>query len=294
MLYTYEQFIHEVADRVAEKLSQNTKVVTCQTRKNNGVMKRGICISQESGKASPTIYLEEFYEKYRNGKFVDAIVRDVVELYSKVKNRAPDVEMILDSFSAVSERIIYRLVNWEYNQELLETVPHVRYLNLAVLFYVIIDTDTYANASMLITDEHAQIWDVGTEELLECAGRNTRKLLGTSFQPMEKVLEELTAQTFDLENILYVLSNKERFFGAATMMFQDLLAEIADYFRENYYILPCSVHELILVKESFAMPDDELIRMVKEINEEAVLPEEILSNSIYLYNAKEGTILVMS
>lgn len=63
---------------------------------------------------------------------------------------------------------------------------------------------------------------------------------------------------------------------------------LAGVLKENFYVLPSSVHEVIIVPESSQIRQSELERMVREINETQVPEEEILSNHAYFYYAQEG------
>lgn len=294
MIFTFEEFIEEVANRIRKEVCQQTKVTLCNTKKNNGVIKHGICITQYPKNISPTIYLDDYYEKYLCCRNIEEIVSEIMKLYGEAKNRTPEIGWMFESFDYLRPKIVARLINWEYNQELLDTIPHVRFLNLAVAFYVIVDVNSFSNASMLITNEHCSIWQTDEEELLDVAIVNTQKLLGFSFTPVEHVLEDLSEMRCPLEETLYVFSNKERNYGSAVMLYYEKLEEIARAFKESFYILPCSIHELIIVRESQAMEVEEMIMMVREINKESVLEEEVLSDTVYYYDHDEKKLVVRS
>lgn len=87
---------------------------------------------------------------------------------------------------------------------------------------------------------------------------------------------------------MYVLSNKLKNYGAACIAYPYILDMLAGVLKENFYVLPSSVHEVIIVPESSQIRQSELERMVREINETQVPEEEILSNHAYFYYAQEG------
>ena len=87
---------------------------------------------------------------------------------------------------------------------------------------------------------------------------------------------------------MYVLSNKLKNYGAACIAYPYILDMLAGVLKENFYVLPSSVHEVIIVPESSRIRQSELERMVREINETQVPEEEILSNHAYFYYAQEG------
>ena len=91
---------------------------------------------------------------------------------------------------------------------------------------------------------------------------------------------------------MYVFSNRTRSFGASAILYDGRLAKIAERLKENYYVLPSSVHETIIVAESDAPAKDDLDAIIREINETQVDPEEVLSNQAYYYDRKEGKLLL--
>ena len=132
------------------------------------------------------------------------------------------------------------------------------------------------------------MWGETMEGVYRRACRNTRVLLPDEFQTMRAVIEELTGmEETGKEDRMYILSNEIRSYGAAAILYEGRLERIGDYLKENYYVLPSSVHEVIIVPESEAPAQAELSRLVKEINETQVDPEEVLSNHAYYYDRKQ-------
>lgn len=290
---TYYQFVEAVETKVKEVVDTEVTVGVHTAEKMNGVTKKGIILSKEGVNVSPTIYLEEYFGQYQHGKSVEQIVHDILNLYREVKcEKSWDVDKI-QTFSLIENKIVYRVIHYEKNRELLENVPYVRFLDLAITFCVLLEVTEHGTATMMVRNEHLEMWNVTKEVLYENACRNTEKLLPYSFQTMNAVVEELTGMPVYEENdVLYVLTNCIRSFGAATMLYKDRLRRIGEYLRENYYILPSSIHEVIIVPESIAPFRGVLNRMVEEINETQLEEEEILSDHAYYYDCKKGCLML--
>ena len=94
------------------------------------------------------------------------------------------------------------------------------------------------------------------------------------------------------EESLYVLSNKLRSFGAASMLYEGILEKVGQKLGENYYILPSSIHEVIVVPESKSPVKQDLEEMVREINETQVEEEEVLSDRVYYFSRKENRLFL--
>lgn len=285
----YNQFVQTVYLKVKEAVSQDTKVAIHAAKKNNSVCRTGLMITKQGINVSPTIYLEEYFQQYEHGMDVETVVREVIELYEKIRFQKPWKEQKLSGYEDVKDKIVYRLISRTSNQELLKNVPYVPYLDLAVVFYVLLEATKYGTVTMLIKKEHMEKWEVTQEDLYLMAGKNTPCLLPYEFQTMGEVLDEMNVITLaEPEDMLYVLSNRIRSFGAAAILYPGRLDQIGRFLGENYYVLPSSVHEMIMIPESRAADRAYLKEMVTEINRTQVEAEEVLSNHVYYYDREEG------
>ncbi len=269
----YTNFIDIMQNKVKEELGADVAVSVHSTVKNNGIVRTGLVFTRFGVNIAPTIYLEEFYEQYLQGTSVGELVQSVCEIYEKVEVKTSfPCTRILD-YSKMKERIVYKVIQREKNKELLKKVPHEEFLDLAVVYYALLQKTEFGTATLLIKNEHIKEWNVSKEEIQLVAKKNTPRLL-----PMEALM---------FTEHMYVLTNSTRNFGAGVMMYEDVLEEVGEVFGENFYVLPSSVHEVIAVPESFGIDKSNLREMVKEINETVVDDEEILSDTVYYYSRAE-------
>lgn len=291
---TYVQFIEAIEKKIKKEVTEEKRVSIHTNMKNNGVKKRGIMVTEEGINISPTIYLEEYYKQFLCGRTQDAIVKDILELYEKIRfqDSWKDGEK-LKEYDRIKDKIVYRVIGRAANQELLREVPYKEYQDLAIVYYVALEVDEYGIASMLVKNEHLKMWKIREEDLYYHACRNTREIFPCEFMQMKKILEELLG--FEEEEgpgeQMYILSNEMRNYGAAALLYPDRLRMAGEVIGENYYILPSSVHEVILVAESEAPEKEELEALVKEMNETQVEEEEVLSNQVYYYDRKSGRLI---
>ena len=290
---TYNQFIQAVERKIEEAVKEEAFVSTYSAEKNNGVIRQGITITQKEINISPTIYLEDYYDKFQEGYELDHIVADILRLYKEVRILKSWDESVISSFEAVEEKIVYRLVNLEANRELLKGVPYVPYLDLAIIFYVMMEFNDYGTACMLIRDEHLEMWNVTGKEVYRKAKDNTWKLLPAEFHTMRAVMEGLGGEKdYKGSDILYVLTNKLRNFGAGVILYEGCLEMIAEYLKDDFYVLPSSVHEVIIVTAAEAPEGSAgLSDMVSEINKTQVDAEEVLSDHVYYYDRDKKKLL---
>lgn len=290
---TYYQFVQAVETRVKEVVRDEIEVCSHTAEKNNGVTRKGIMLTERGINISPTIYLEEYYRQFQSGNSLDRIAADILRLYHEVRFRKSwDAGKITD-YEKVKDRIIYRLVNRKANEKLLENMPYIPYLDLAIVFCVLLEVTGNGTATMAVSSEHARLWGVSGEELYGMASENTCRLLPDDFSAMSKVIEELSdTPQEEGEECMYVLSNRIRSHGAAAILYERRLEGIGMYLESNYYVLPSSIHEVIVIPEKAAPGKEMLSQMVEEINRTQVADEEVLSGRAYYYDREKKKLVL--
>ncbi|EOS37633.1 hypothetical protein D3Z53_14955 [Lachnospiraceae bacterium] len=301
---TYQEFVCAIEKRMNQKLEGGIKASQYTTVKNNGKVKKGLLIEAPGVNISPTIYLEEFYHRYLDGELVDELVQDILNFYRIVRcDRSMDTNDI-EHYDTIQDKIVFKLVHTEKNRELLEGVPHIELLDLSIVFYVLLDVNSQGTATMTVNNEHLQYWDVTADELLALARKNVTRLLPAELFTMQQAVDEilravpgkrknlLIESVTEADDFMYVLSNPIRSFGAACIVYPEVLDMAGQVLGEDYYVLPSSVHEVVLVPASKGMKPEDMNAMVTEINQTQVAEEEILSNHAYLYQ-REARRLVM-
>ena len=294
----YQQFIEEVERRVKEKIKGNeTITVYIHTAvKNNGKERKGITVSEKGIHISPTIYLEEYFQQFQEGKPIEKIVEKILQLYEEVKCSHPCEESLLQNYEELKGKFACKLIHRGKNEKLLNDIPYVPWMDLAIVVFVLLEVSPYGTATVLVRKEHLEIWGLTEAQLFDEAKKNTPILLPYQFCPMRKLLREICPYAVDEgeeeEESLYVLSNKLRSFGAASMLYDGILEKVGQKLGENYYILPSSIHEVIVVPESKSPMKQDLEEMVREINETQVEEEEVLSDRVYYFSRKENRLFL--
>lgn len=297
--------IKEFAEIVKDKLEKKTglEIKFQKVLKNNGVTLNGICVSLPDSNISPTIYLEKFLEDYENGAEICSIIEHISKMIETERNiKHFDIEWYRN-FENVKDSVAFKLINYEANKELLETVPYKKVLDLAKVYYVTISVGELAEGTILINNNHLKLWGISAEQLKEYAEENTPKLfpaqitdMAEMLEKMREELESLSGMKFDLDlNYdcnMYVATNKGKIYGAAVMCYKDVLKEFADSKGANLIILPSSIHEVLIIV-SEARPDISAYKMmVQEINSTQLAREEVLSDSVYTYNRHTNELII--
>lgn len=293
-------FANLISEEVSKQLGDGFQVRINNVRKNNNVMLTGIIIIHNDSNITPTVYLNDHYEEYMAGKVtLPDIANHVIDTYNRYKI-VPSVDMqYFSNFEDIKERVIYKLVNTEKNKELLEDIPHVEFLDLSIVFQCLVSQNELGVLSVLIHNIHQKTWNISTEDLYNVAMENTPRLLKFDLIPMSKICYEvLKAENPEGEYKMefpggvpmFVLSNQNKIGGAGCMLYPDLLRKFSDAIGNNFYIIPSSIHELILLPVVDYDESAELKNSIKKINDTQVSAEEILSYSLYYYDRETGNI----
>ncbi|MDD2972801.1 MAG: DUF5688 family protein [Lachnospiraceae bacterium] len=325
-----KEYSEKMKKAVQNYYGEKVTVILNEVTKNNGIILQGISIRETDRNISPTIYLNRFYEEYEEGETFAGCVRELVRIYEE--NKA-DTDINMDFFTdyeAVKKRLAYKLINYEKNEELLKEIPHIKYLDLAIVFYCLVANELIGNATVLIRHNHCRIWNVTVEELYENAKVNTPRLLPYEIQNMEDVMhtilldnlrkeyaaagiEEMNADTQEadqewMEHMvdqmireavgenqvpMYVLSNQGRVLGAACILYHNVMKELSERMKKDFYVLPSSIHELILIPVQERDERLDLNEMVQEVNLTQVDAEEVLANHAYYYSRITGKLSVV-
>lgn len=313
-MISMEAFAEKVRKAVVEMLGEDYEVKIHEVCKNNNVILHGLVILAKEENISPTIYLNPFWEAYKQGATFSTILQKLMEIYHQGMPKEHVDMSFFRNFDLVKDRICFRLISAKRNQELLEKIPHIYYLDLAICFFYSYEDDNLGRGSILIYNSHLEIWGQDQETLWKLAMGNTPRLYPSRCDNMEEVLLQMLRDAEEEEKIaekveneedteklasmlpddigMKILSNNAGTYGAACILYPGFLKAIAEQVQSNFYLIPSSVHEMILLPEEGTDPEH-LKYMVKEVNTTQVEPEEVLSDHIYFYDGDADKTIVV-
>lgn len=296
----YETFLETIQSLVQKRLEGTAQVTLRRVMKNNGLLMDGLTISSPVSKLSPTVYLNAYYEEAEEGLPLDVITEQIMLICEENPDLPDDLAEQLNHFPFVRDRIAYRLVNAEENAILLSDIPHIPYLDLAVVFYLVISEQEGGQMTALIYHDHLNTWSITENELIALAEKNTNRLMPYRITPIELAIQGLLPNevsdnpTSHSPVNLYVLSNEKGINGASCMIYPDVLKNFAEQIGDDLLILPSSIHEVLLTPCKQALPLDDLNEMVTCINQSDVPPEDRLSDHIYCYSREQDCVYLPS
>ena len=154
----YETFLNTIKEGAAQALGDGYELSLRRIPKNNGLVLDGLCISKTGSPVAPAIYLNTCYEQYLRGRPMERILGEILELYRNHET-APglDCTNLLD-FEAMKPRILLRLINRESNASLLQNMPHIPWLDLAIVFCLCLKEDDSGLMTASIYNDHLDAW----------------------------------------------------------------------------------------------------------------------------------------
>lgn len=303
---TYEEFKFAIMDRLQADIKDPKTISIQPVTRNNGCRLDGLIIMEGGRNIAPTIYLDPFFEEYQSGTGFSVLYEKILSVYRQNRPACDINVRCFTDYETAKDRIAFKLIHRQRNEELLKNIPFIPYLDLAIVFYCLIDfPNEPGNGTILIHNSHLDYWHISLQELFEHAQKNTPRMLHQSLRDIQDVITELASQLPSAGTIpkasfvreknepsMYILSNRENLYGAGCLLYQGLLARYARQMDSDFYILPSSVHEVILIPTSSKRDLQKMSEMVESVNSSALQPEEILSDHAYYYSREQDEILM--
>lgn len=290
-----KEFAEEIRNRIAGKIEDVVEITIKPVLKNNGKKLTAFVFKERVQKVTPTIYLDDYYEECtEKKKKMDEIAGEIISLYKKYRVRE-DVDMsFVQDWEKVKDKVVYRLINKEQNKKLLKQIPHEEILDLAKVFYLAFDNDSF----MMIHHGICKAWGITKEELIKAAEENTPRLFPVQIMEPEDVIRKI----FDIEETetvfssvrLCFVSNHRCLYGASALFYSGVLAELSEKLNSDLYIFPSSIHEMGVILANEDHNPKMLIEIVREVNKSAVDKEEYLGENIYLYKKDIGEVSMIT
>lgn len=248
---------------------------------------------------TPAVYFDGEYENYKNGKPMEMILSDMGEIYSEALANAPKFNMDLTDKSSIMDKVMCNVLNMSENRNRLKEMMYMPLgCDLALMYSIYMDSEARAP----ITKQFAEEVGFSLDELHTLAMENTPKY----FPPIMRNLTDIAMGMNSSKNVfenshgeemnkdLYVLTNDETVFGATTLFYPEMKELLGEMLGGNFYVLPSSLHELILVPEDFGIGLDELKYMVRNANETVVDPVDKLSDEVFHFDVERGELSIAS
>ena len=283
----YFEMLRKELDRLK---GEDVDITYRDVRKNNGVYRKACTVRFHDAQVAPTVYLDPYYDHYLHGEAVSESAENILKYCRK---KTPDVtfpENFFRDYDTVSGRLGIKLVGTQRNTEMLQDIPHIEFEDMSAVFFYLLEDPSFGNGMIIVRKTDMERWQKTPGELMEQALRNCASMLPPVFRSLADVLDVFRPAD---EGNLYLLTNESALYGAAVLLYPGILQEIAEYLGGGFFVLPSSVHEVILLPDHGEEAGD-LLEIVTEINHTQVAEEEILTDAVYKYEPGDAFIRRMA
>lgn len=266
--------------------------------------------------------LYELYQRQGEDGGFDACISMIEQLYAS-KDTIPVDKIFKpwdEIEDGVKDKIMPVLINKKWNEEILRDAVHKEFLDFAVILWVPVFETSGGNGTVRVNRKILDSWGVSESELWEVAFRNLKNeefLVQNLFEALSEVLGGSSVEGGDIlpdnhgsekgkpaggtglehktakpgEDALmgggggfqYVMTNRMRNHGAVGMLRTDLLQKLTEKEGCSLFILPSSIHEIILAPDRGTFSAEMLRETVESINREQVEKWERLSDNVYYF-----------
>lgn len=298
MKYNIDEFSEVMREGIGRSLGSEYDVSVERVLKNNSCEYYGIIIKHNKMNdditVAPAIYIESWYERYLTGENVEDLEIDLLNAYRDGVNVSKSIQIDNINKDGVYNCLYYRIVNKKRNERLLTDSPYIEFLDFAITFHYLYMENCEGIQSFRITNKLMNDWEFNVQELFSIADNNMERLFPDKLQNISEIIGNLQdgVEYLDERMILpiYVLTNKQGINGAAALLYSQRIKELAEELETDFYVLPSSIHEVLLVPDNNEYGPEWLRNMVKEVNSVQVAPEEQLSDNVYYYTRKTAKI----
>ena len=279
----YEQFKVVLTTKLEELLLKSKKPYGYRKQVIHKVNQDLDSISMigENITVSPTLYFNNVFEYYNDSDIpIDEIAMKMFETMLEGINQTEVTENGLPDKDKFIKNIFFQVINTEKNKNLLLNTPHREYLDLSIIYRYALNLSGNDIATAMINNNLMDEFKLTEEELYKAAYKNTRKIL----EP--KVISPGFTG-------FYMITNDLNIFGANGILYKDIVAKEAKKTNTDIYLIPSSMHELLIQPVSDTLKPKDLKEIIKDANEHVIEPEDYLSDSLYIYKLETDTIEIV-
>ncbi|MDD6212091.1 MAG: DUF5688 family protein [Clostridiales bacterium] len=298
-----------VQQELSRKLGDQGKAEIHRLTGNNGKIRDVVCILTRGERMTPVIDLQPYYEQLNRGEDLQAVAQQIFLLYQSC-GQPPANLPSLDTWEEAKLCLGARIISAGENEKYLEDAPHRRFLDLALVYYLLVEDGADFTGTVRITNEMMEKWQVCEKDIYEQSLWNLPKMLPVAVMCLDEMMKKLwqlgtggmipgeapeQSIFFDKESSskdnripVYVVTNKRQYMGAIALFYEGVLDRfLEDMDWEKVWILPSSIHEMLLVQADDWNDAGKLAEMVEDVNETVVEKEDRLSYSVYQYSREE-------
>lgn len=289
----FKKFVERVMEELPNKLRNELASATvreAEVNKLQGESYCGISILPKDSEIAVTVNLKGFHEMYESGGAFGAVLESIASSAIKGYQNRVDVvsQEMLAHYDQVKPLLTVQVVGIENNEEMLKKIPHKRLLDMAIVYRIELDSSTEGLMTVLVTNQVLEGYKITPEQLHEDAMSAVVESHPYVFQPITDTLNDMGVSDIPKdESGMSVVTNATRMYGAAVITYPNFMENMKEKMGGDFFLLPSSVHEVLILPDNGEYSARVLEAMVTDINASALSPEEKLTDSAYHYDCQD-------
>ncbi len=257
----FDVFMEAFAEDVKERISDRGFDINIRTVEKMNESYEALTVTPEGSNIGMNINLDRFFDSYEEGVDYNELIDKAVDVIDHAIEKMPNIDVNdLTDYEKMKSTLVMEVVSAETNAEVLKGVPHKDMEDLAIVYRFVIDKSCGDQASVLITNSMIEHMGITAEQLHADAMRNAPEVKPLVIQGMSEVLAEMIgpdqAELMGImpvapgEEQMYVASVPDKTHGASVIAYQDFMDKASERAGGDFFILPSSIHELLIVPDN--------------------------------------------
>lgn len=285
----YSEFVLYIREHLTDYLEdiEVEEIKVINSIKNNSVHKNELCIKTAGNPYGTIIALDSFYQRYLAGSQTETLLEEISDIYfgNMILPGVYD-HTVFRHFEQVRDNIYMCAINYESNKEMLRFCPYVKKLDLALVFRIRLKNYDNGIMSMPVTSDVYESWGISMDYLYLTAMTNTMRIFPAHIDRFNS--GEATAEYMRF----FVSTNEVKINGAVSVFMPGVLKKFAEHMDKDLFVLPSSVHEMLLLPKDSDLNAEDLKKIVSYVNDTVVSREEILSGHVYQYERESNCLSI--
>lgn len=289
----YERFKEGFQDALKAELAVRGADVELTARRVDKMNESydAIAVRPTDSSIGVNISVEKAFAAYENGTPIPEIAEHFADAVEKGFRESPQVDLeSISDYEQMKSKLSMEVVSAEKNAELLESIPHERMEDMAVVYRFVLDQTDSGNGTILVTNQLLDQYGITKEQLRADAMENASEIRPSEIRGMSEVMSELAPgmipEVAPEDEQMFVATVPNKIHGAGVIAYPNFMEDAAQKMGGDFFVLPSSIHGVLLVKDNGQMAAKELENMVKEVNATQVEPADQLTDHVYHYDSQ--------
>lgn len=294
----YEEFKQRIENDLKDALEAKgygkVEVAFEQTNKVNQSYE-AIVVKPEGGTIGASLKVESIFEHYNITGDYDAALSKAANTFAEAIDNMPKYgTQELSSYEKMKDKLAIEVIPADRNENLLQRIPHKLMEDMAIVYRIILDRTEDGTNTILVTNNLINQMGVTPEQLHQDALENAQKIRPAELNTLRDTLVELVGPEMvsfmdedGPESKIFVATVDDKMHGAGVIAYQEFMNEVSEKVGGDFYIIPASVHEVLIVPDLPNMDIKSMEDMIHTVNATELRPEDILSEKLYHYDSKE-------